>query len=218
MPEPVTPEAKTPDVPAPVPPPENAKDGAFDLQQWRNSLDDRHMPAFEEYAGIKAKPLQTELQGLRTEVGRLKRTADPAMVAMLGEHDAFLDELKQAAVTLLGLPEEEVKDAATVRELRFAARGRIARLKDASAIPADPAAKADPATQEAWKEFQAARQTATTKGAANTRLGPEAMAGGRGGPSNPTRAALAKVDTRRMTQAELKEHEKKLNAAPPWSG
>lgn len=141
--------------PAPPPPAGNAPAGEYD-PRWLESLDERRMADVqawgEHYHSTKVKGVDAELQSLRTQLGVAKKAADPAIVAMLGDHDTFLTELKQAAATLYGISEEDVKEAQTVRELRLLMRGL--RTAQGGRAPAPPAAEA----QTAMKEFIASRQ------------------------------------------------------------
>ena len=159
MPEPET-AAAAPQIPAAETPKPDAQQGDYN-PQWLEGLDGRRKADVdawaEHYHLSKRKDSDTELQSLRTKLGVANKAADPAIVAMLGDHDTFLDELKQAAVTLYGVADEDVKEATTIRELRLLVRGlRTAsgsKQKAAAAAPAD----ADPATQQLWEEFKASR-------------------------------------------------------------
>lgn len=132
--------------------------GDFNPAEWLQGLDQQRRSVIDEYAEFKARPLATENHGLKTELGRLKKAADPAIVARLGAEEQFVERLRQATVALYGSDvEEDLKDIDSIdgfaTALRFLQKGRA----QAQPAPAAPAANADPDTQKAWEEFLASR-------------------------------------------------------------
>ena len=138
----------------------------FNATQWLQSFDARQRAAVDEYAAFKAKPMESELHGLRTENGRLKKASDPIIASRLGKEERLVELLRASAVALYGPEvEDDLKDIDNLESfstaLRFLSRG--VRKTDQKA---NPAADADKATQEAWKEFLATRNAgAETKDA-----------------------------------------------------
>jgi hypothetical protein len=180
----------------------------FDSGTWLQGLDQRQRSAIDEYAAFKAKPVESEMHGLRSEVGRLKKATDPAVMARLGHEERLVEQAKTMAVAIFGNDvADEIKDMETLDEIsvafRFLSKGRQ---------PAAPAAPipADRETQDAFAEFLASRQA---NGETRPRNGAavERMANVGSGVKQQSLADLIAKDTRRMTHKELAVHSKSLD-------
>lgn len=146
--------------PSPESPPAGDQGGVVSPDQWFQSLDQQgqaHARAIAEaFHATQAKSLETELHGLRSEKGRLSKAADPVIAARLGQEERIVELLRGSAITLYGQEvEEDLKDIDNLdglaTALKFLSKG------SRKAAPADPSSSADPATQDAWKAFQASR-------------------------------------------------------------
>ena len=167
MPEPETATPATPALSVPATPANGAAapENAFDLGKWRASLDERHTPAFEKYADDK---YASQVHGLQTEVGRLKKASDPAIVARYGQVETIIERLRSIAVRNYGADvADDLKGIDTIEALDtalyFLEKGRGAAPK---AI--DPTASMDAATKVRWAAFQAQEAVPpVTRGEAN---------------------------------------------------
>lgn len=155
--------------PAPSPSPADAKapDGAKDGDgydpQWLQNMDSKRKADVdawaEHYHESKVKPIESEIQGLRTQVGQLKKATelDKEALVRLSDGEAMLEDHRQAVISLYGVTEEDVKHATTVGELRMLMLG----LTKGRPVAAPPGGTTDPETAEAWKSFMASRGTPT---------------------------------------------------------
>jgi hypothetical protein len=126
--------------------------------QWLQKLDPRRMVDVnawaEHYHKTKAGPIESELHGLRSEVGKLKKAADPDTLALMEDHDTMLEAMKESAMNFPGVVKEDVEGLKTARELQMFLRGMAKGRPAAGAAGAEVTSE----TAQAWKEFLASRQ------------------------------------------------------------
>ena len=193
--------AKKPESAEPTPPPGGEEPGQETASapavgaaeydpKWLDALDEKHRADVnawaEHYHKAKAAPAESELHGLRSEVGKLKKAADPETLALLEDHETMLAAMKDTALNFPGVTKEDVEGLKTARELQMFLRG-MAKGRPAAGAPG--AEDTDHERAEAWKAFLASRQPGSPKGKEEIEREP-LLAGGAGGAVSDGEAIL----------------------------
>ena len=140
---------------------EGAQGGDFNPTEWLSARTPQERAAIDEYAAFRVKPLESEKHGLVSEVGRLRKAADPAIVARLSNEERLLEQHKAAAIALYGVKAADLEDIDSVDGLNVALRFMAKAAKPEAPAKAQVPAGADPDT---WAEFMAFKaQTAPAK-------------------------------------------------------
>lgn len=136
-------------------------DGAFDPAAWLGGLSAEQKAVIDEYATHRVKPVESELHGLRSEVGRLKKAADPDTQARLRDTDSILTAMKAATISLYGQDvADDIKDIEDFSALATALKFLSKSGKTAAAAPKQEGV---PAPENGVDAFLKARQGAPSE-------------------------------------------------------
>ena len=171
------------------------KPNAFDAQAWLQARTPDERGAIESFLAFHKTPLESELHGLRTEVGRLKKAADPAIAARLSDEERLVSDMKASAVSLYGVDPKDLEDVETLADMRLSLKWMTKGAPKTPAKTTDPA-DADAATKDAWKAYFAqASSNGNGNGKPNSTEQRITGLNGRPTPSDPTWADAQNTKT-----------------------
>lgn len=136
---------------------QGAPGGDFNPTEWLSGLNPHQRAAVDEYAAFRTKPLESEKHGLISEVGRLKKASDPAIVARLSNEEGLLEQYKSAAIALYGVDAKDMEGIESLEAFNVALRFMSKTPKVAPAPKMEMPNGVEP---KIWEEFLASRQAA----------------------------------------------------------